>query len=624
MSGAPKPEDLFADATSNAERAERFEAYKGALSDSFKAAHAGSKRYIPGEGFAKVDTASAERIEKLRELSKGASGDAAAEIQATLNAMQADLVKEIDSGGAGSAGTPTLGGNTTLGQTQGFVPVDLDMPSKKLVPRETVTRNLLPRDNTGKGTGLSFRRVRGWSNSNSSTSVGDMTSFFSSEQENTQYSGVTAIRRPNQISYATDVNTVAYMEQGLGSSVSWRTQYAGQGYEDIRQLAATALLYSTMVAENKNLLFARGTTANGYSGSLNGGAGPAASNFTVTESTTGGSLAASTTYHVYATLSSGAGETTAIDIGGGALTTTGSTSSIKVVPSASFSVPAGTLGINIYLGNPGSATTAYYVGTMVPNANTSNAFVITVLPTSGAQPTAADASANPFAYDGLLTQLTNVSGPSGANGQGTGYFAQFAGSANAGTPNGITAVGDAPFQTAFAALYGASVYPNGGNLYGTASGGNATYGQVQGAAFGAKLLADPDVVLLDGTIRAALGQFLKTNASTSAYRIMLTEGGVNGEKVGAVVNGIYNQVTGKPVDLVVEPYMPPGASVLYSKSLPVPDSEISNTFVVKNVQDYMMYEWAAMGMTWDASTYMFGSLLGYAPAWSGAITGLLA
>lgn len=627
MTAAPKPSELFADAKSDAERAERFEAYKAVLGDNIKAAHAGGARYVHGEGFSRVtpvDNSAGERIEKLRELSKSLSGDQAAEIQATLNSMQADLRKEIDSGGAGSAGTPTLGGNTTLGQTQGFVAVDLEAPSKKLVPRETVTRNLLPRDNTGKGTGLSYRRVRGWSNSNSSAGVGDMTSFFSSEQENTSYSGVAAIRRPNQISYATDVNTVAYMEQGLGSSVSWRSQYAGQGYEDIRQLAATALLYSTMTAENKNLLYARGATANGYSGPLNSGAGPAASNFTVTESTTGGFLASSSTYHLYATLSSGAGETTAIDIGGGALTTTGSTGSIKVVPSSSFAVPAGTLGINLYLGNPGSTTTAYYIGTMVPNANTANAFVATTLPTSGAQPTAADASSNTFAYDGLLTQLTNVAGASGSIGNGTGYFAQFAGCAAASTANGINAVGDAPFQQAFAAMYGASTYPNGGNLYGTASGGNATYGQVQGAAFGAKLLADPDTVLLDGTIRAALGQFLKTNASTSAYRIMLTEGGVNGEKIGAVVNGIYNQVTGKPVDLVVEPYMPPGASVLYSKSLPVPDAEISHTFVVKNVQDYMMYEWAAMGMTWDASTYMFGTVLGYANAWSGAITGLLA
>jgi hypothetical protein len=629
MSGAPNPRDLFSDATSDAERAERFEAYKSALSDNYKAALSGSKRYVQGEGFAKVDNSKAERIEKLRELSKGASGDLAAEINATLNSMQADLVKEIDSGGAGSAGTPTLGGSTALGQTQGFVAVDLDTPSKKLVPRETVTRNLLPRDNTGKGSGLSYRRVRGWSNSNSSAGVGDMTSFFSSEAENTSYSGVTAIRRPNQIAYATDVNTVAYMEQGLGSSVSWRSQYVGQGYEDIRQLAATALLYSTMVAENKNLLFARGATANGYAGALNGGAGPVASTLATTPATTGGSLAAGT-YYLFASFSSGAGETIAVSQVTGGITVGGTTNgSIAVAfTSAAYQIPAGTLGVNLYLAASNSIAAAYYVGTMVPNTNAGNSITVRTQPTSGAQPggyaatnggsaqvgRAFDTSSSAFAYDGLLTQLTNVTG--NGQGNGTGYFAQFGGQG----ATGISAVGDAPFQTAFSALYGASTYPNGGNFYDASTG----FIQEQGNAFGAKLLADPDTILLDGTIRSALGTFLKQNASTSAYRIMLTEGGVNGEKVGAVVNGIYNQVTGKPVDLVVEPYMPPGASILYSKTLPVPDSEVSNTFVVKNVQDYMMYEWAAMGMTWDASTYMFGTLLGYAPTWSGAITGLLA
>jgi hypothetical protein len=636
MSGAPNPRDLFSDAKSDAERAERFEAYKSALSDNIKAAHAGSKRYVHGEGFssvAPVDNSTGERIEKLRELSKSLSGDQAAEIQATLNSMQADLRKEIDSGGAGSAGTPSLGGNTTLGQTQGFVPVDLEAPSKKMVPRETVTRNLLPRDNSGKGSGLSYRRVRGWSNSNSSASVGDMTSFFSSEQENTSYSGVAAIRRPNQIAYATDVNTVAYMEQGLGSSVSWRSQYAGAGYEDIRQLAATALLYSTMTAENKNLLYARGS-ATGYAGALNGGVGPVATTLSATYNVGAGALA-SGTYYLFASFSSGAGETTAISQVSAGIAVGANSGALTVkFASAAYAIPAGTLGVNLYLAASNSIAASYYVGTLVPNSSAGNTLVITSQPTSGAQPggwaatnggnaqagQALDTSSSAFAYDGLLTQLTNVTGA--GNGNGTGYFAQFAGSQFNGTANGIQAVGDAPFQTAMAALYGASTYPNGGNFYGAVNGGN--YLQEQGNAFGAKLLADPDTILLDGTIRAALGQFLKVNAQTSAYRIMLTEGGVNGEKIGAVVNGIYNQVTGKPVDLVVEPYMPPGAAILYSKTLPVPDSEISHTFVVKNVQDYMMYEWQSMGMTWDASTYMFGTLLGYAPTWSGAITGLLA
>jgi hypothetical protein len=360
----------------------------------------------------------------------------------------------------------------------------------------------------------------------------------------------------------------------------------------------------------------RGATGNGYTGTINGGVGPAGTLFTATPSATGGSLAAGTTYAFYFTYSTGNGET-AVGTGITGVTTTGTTSKIVLsVTSAATVFAAGAQGINVYFNSTATSSTAQYVGTLVPNSGST--LTVTVLPTGAATPAATDQSFNPFGYDGLLTMLSNTTS---GTGQQTGYYAQFNGSA--ANSNGINAVGDAPFQTAFEVLYGASTMVNGANGYGTASGGNATYGQVQGAAFGAKLLADPDTILLDGTIRSSLGQYLKANASSSAYRIMLTQNGVNGEKIGAVVNGIYNQVTGKPVDLVVEPYMPPGSSVIWSKTLPVPDSEVSNTFEVRNVQDYMMYEWAPTGMTWDASTYMFGTLIGYAPAWSGSITGLL-
>jgi hypothetical protein len=96
-----------------------------------------------------------------------------------------------------------------------------------------------------------------------------------------------------------------------------------------------------------------------------------------------------------------------------------------------------------------------------------------------------------------------------------------------------------------------------------------------------------------------------------------------GMEVGAVVNGIANQVTGKMVDFEVHPYMPPGASFIWSKTLPVPDSEIANTFEVRNVQDYMMIPWPEIQFTYDASTYQLGTFVPYAPAWSGAVVGLL-
>jgi len=96
-----------------------------------------------------------------------------------------------------------------------------------------------------------------------------------------------------------------------------------------------------------------------------------------------------------------------------------------------------------------------------------------------------------------------------------------------------------------------------------------------------------------------------------------------GHQVGDIVNGIANQVTGDMVDFEVHPYMPVGNSILWTKQLPFPDSEVTNTIVAKNVQDYLYQMWPQIQFTWDASTYQLGSLVFYAAAWSGAITGLL-
>jgi hypothetical protein len=147
----------------------------------------------------------------------------------------------------------------------------------------------------------------------------------------------------------------------------------------------------------------------------------------------------------------------------------------------------------------------------------------------------------------------------------------------------------------------------------------------QGTAYGQKLLSDPDQVFVDGAVRAAMGYYVRNAAGgSSAYRItMQTNEATGGLEVGGIVNGIANQVTGKMVNFDVHPYMPPGASIIWSKTLPVPDSEIANTFEVRNVQDYMLQPWPVIQYTYDASTYQLGTLVPYAPAWSGGLVGLV-
>ena len=49
---------------------------------------------------------------------------------------------------------------------------------------------------------------------------------------------------------------------------------------------------------------------------------------------------------------------------------------------------------------------------------------------------------------------------------------------------------------------------------------------------------------------------------------------------------------------------------------------MSNTFEVHNVQDYMAIDWPVIQHTYDTSTYWFGALVSYAPAWSGCLQGI--
>ena len=76
------------------------------------------------------------------------------------------------------------------------------------------------------------------------------------------------------------------------------------------------------------------------------------------------------------------------------------------------------------------------------------------------------------------------------------------------------------------------------------------------------------------------------------------------------------------VDVIAHPYMPAGVALVWSKTLPFPDSGISETTQVANVTDMIVVEWPVIQMSYDISTYQYGTMIHRAPTWSGAITGI--
>ena len=134
--------------------------------------------------------------------------------------------------------------------------------------------------------------------------------------------------------------------------------------------------------------------------------------------------------------------------------------------------------------------------------------------------------------------------------------------------------------------------------------------------------ADPDRVLLNGNDRKQISDLIKLNANSSSYRIALTNSEAHGATIGAVVTGIQNEVTASMVEFMVHPWLPQGVAPIMSDSLPIPDTEVDTVWKVVNVQDYMSVQWPVTQFSYEASTYWFGTMVCYAPAWNGCIFGI--
>lgn len=410
----------------------------------------------------------------------------------------------------------------------------------------------------GIGQAKEYRRITGVSNSGSG-GVANLNTFFSSASVSSSFeNGNVTKNRPAKISYAADRKVVPFTEQGVSDAVSMQAQFAGQGYADLRQLSHTAAMWAHMIGEERNLIAGRGT-ATGYSGALTT---PVITDFTkAAATTTGGSL--SGTLYFKITYDSGFGETAAT-----AETSQALSSSNSVTITAPSTLPAAAVRWWVY---SGTSTGVYTSKTAVVGNS------VTILSAGSgsytAPSTAADASS--VAYDGLIATFTNTSI--------SGYVNRQNGAFSTSEPG-------AEFQTAFQSLF-------------------------------SSVIADPDTILLDGATRRALAKAIQSSGgSNTGYRINYDGG--DGVNIGSIVTGLVNEVTGKLVDVVASPYVPAGTALIWTKQLPFPDSGVTATTEVANVQDMMVIEWPVTSLNYELSTYQYGTMLHRAPAWSGAITGI--
>jgi hypothetical protein len=515
---------------------------------------------VPGQAPQADPTAQLEALVANKSLSPDAASGLQNALAAQRLAMQ-DIQKDI-----------TL----TSPLSTSFAAFDLEAPAKMLTPRPTPLRNRIPRK---KGVGTSHRQKQILGYTGTGTGGVGNTWPGITQSTTTQFGSIDYERGP-KISYAAQDLILPYNSYSLSDSVTFDANFSGLGYQDLRQLSSTSTLYATMLMEERMMLMARGT-ASGYSGALS------APTFTVASpvAASGETALAATNYFINVTADAG------ISGNGFGESILGTESASTAVASGdvltiTVSTPVvGALGYNIYVGTTTGAANLKYQGTLkgtgtftIQGAGTQGltgnnaAFTTTGAAASRAS---ADTSAYSTGYDGILA---TVLGPnSGFNNAINSTF-------STSNPGG-------EFQTAFAAMY-------------------------------QNVKADPDMVLLNGNDRKQLSDAIKSGSNAN-YRLVINNPGEDGTTYGSVVTGLQNEVTGKSVDLMVHPWLNQGVAPILSFTLPIPDTEVSDVWANFLVQDYMGIQWPVTQFSYDFSTYFRGTFFCSAPAWNGAVSGIV-
>jgi hypothetical protein len=455
-----------------------------------------------------------------------------------------------------------------------FAAFDLEAPSKLLTPRPTPLRNRIPRKK-GVGTSHRVKRITGYTG----TGTGGQAQVWPgiTESTTTAFGSINFERGP-KISYTADDLVLPYNSYSLSDSVSFDANFSGMGYQDLRQLSSTSTLYATMLMEERMMLMARGT-ASGYSGALTA---PVIASATATATTSGQTALPNGQYIIFVTADAGIsanGFGESIVSAQASETTTGSNKTIVVTLSAAVT---GALGYNLYV-RSGAQATATYQGTFqgltatLQGGTAANSGNLITYTTTGAAVTraAADTSAYATGYDGILPTVLGAN--SGFNNAINSTFS----TANPGVE----------FQTVFAKLY-------------------------------QNVKADPDMVLLNGNDRKQLSDAIKSGSSAN-YRLVINDPGEGGTTYGSIVTGLQNEVTGKAVDLMVHPWLNSGVAPVLSFTLPIPDTEVSDVWANFLVQDYMGIQWPVTQFAYEFSTYFRGTFFCTAPAWNGAVSGIV-
>jgi hypothetical protein len=416
--------------------------------------------------------------------------------------------------------------------------INLRGPALNLFPFLSPWRNRLPREMAAVGAKASqWRAITGINVTNQSI-----------------FSGFGAAG--NLVSTTESDYTAAYMPISLGDSVQMDAEALARGFDNLRATSGTRLLYATMIKEDQALLGASNIAL------------PTPTAPVVTAATTGGSIAASTVVNVKVSARTLVGYFN----GGGTVysaqgtVTTGSGTSTNSATALATAVPGAVAYDWTVAGFYYTTTTAPIVSiTSIPGADQALASLPSL---GGTVPTAAsratDSSADPKAFNGLLTSITQdyASNGSGQVTRGTGvssgaYLKDLGGATLTGSQGGVTEIDDALQNLWDYYRISPTVM-----LVSSQQGRDITRKVV--ATGGATTMFDPDNVEQRRSV-------------------------VGGQMLQSYLNPAVN---GQPIEVAAMPHIPPGTIAMLTERLPYPDNNAGAVFDVECQQDYTQVEYA--------------------------------
>lgn len=460
--------------------------------------------------------------------------------------------------------------------TSGLTAYDLEAPAKKLYPVLTPLRNSIPRVSGKGGIQANWRAITGINVNKVSAGLG---------QGN----------RGGVIATSTADYSASYKGIGLDDYATFEADMAAEGFDDVRARAVEGLLRSLMIQEEMLIL--------GGNSALALGTTPTPS---LSASASGGSLATSTqsvicvalTLEGYMAASVAGGclaQVTRTNADGSTDTYGGGSARKSSNATVSVTGPNGLVNASVAVVR-GAVAYAWYWGTagseVLGAITTLNSVVITAAATgsqTAASMPAADYSQNALVFDGLLTQVYQVSGNS--------YYRSLA----TGTP-GV-----------------------GTKLTADGSGGVV---EIDTALkwFWDNYRLSPDEIWVSAQQAQDISVKVLQGSANAAQRFtfMVQQDKLQG---GVMVQSYLNRFSmagAKDIPIKIHPNMPDGTILFRTTQLPYPLSNVSNVTQIRTRRDYYQIEWPLRSRKYEYGIYADEVLQNYFPPAFGVITNIAA